>query len=174
MFGFALCCVGVHPQRTGAAGCAGSLCGCETCRAASRTPERLLGARVQVVGTERLLGPLKAQGYTLESLELLMLPMARSGAEPLGSMGNDAPLALLSERPKLTYDYFKQFFAQVSPALRGFGATLTCLPPRRACSSFCMVFLERSCDQELVSSHLQGASQTISSGVSARVQLCHR
>lgn len=49
----------------------------------------------------------------METLELLMVPMARTGAEPLGSMGNDAPLACMSHRPKLTYEYFKQIFAQV-------------------------------------------------------------
>ena len=43
---------------------------------------------------------------------MLMVPMARTGAEPLGSMGNDAPLACMSHRPKLTYEYFKQIFAQ--------------------------------------------------------------
>lgn len=56
---------------------------------------------------------LQAGGYTMETLELLMVPMARTGAEPLGSMGNDAPLACMSHRPKLTYEYFKQIFAQV-------------------------------------------------------------
>ena len=48
----------------------------------------------------------------METLELLMVPMARTGAEPLGSMGNDAPLAALSGRPRLSYEYFKQIFAQ--------------------------------------------------------------
>ena len=48
----------------------------------------------------------------METLEMLMVPMARTGAEPLGSMGNDAPLACMSHRPKLTYEYFKQIFAQ--------------------------------------------------------------
>ena len=57
----------------------------------------------------------QANGYTMETLEMLMLPMARTGAEPLGSMGNDAPLACMSHRPKLTYEYFKQIFAQVQP-----------------------------------------------------------
>jgi hypothetical protein len=56
---------------------------------------------------------IQAGGYTMETLELLMVPMARSGAEPLGSMGNDAPLACMSHRPKLLYEYFKQVFAQV-------------------------------------------------------------
>ena len=49
----------------------------------------------------------------METLEMLMVPMARTGAEPLGSMGNDAPLACMSHRPKLIYEYFKQIFAQV-------------------------------------------------------------
>lgn len=50
---------------------------------------------------------LRAFGYTREALEMLMLPMAKTGAEPLGSMGNDAALAVLSTRPKHTADYFK-------------------------------------------------------------------
>ena len=53
-------------------------------------------------------------GYTHEDLRLLMAPMAANGEEPLGSMGNDAALAVLSERPRLLYDYFKQLFAQVT------------------------------------------------------------
>lgn len=67
-------------------------------------------------GIRRLLKLLKAGGYTMETLELLMVPMARTGAEPLGSMGNDAPLACMSNRPKLPYEYFKQIFAQVRAA----------------------------------------------------------
>lgn len=58
--------------------------------------------------------------YTREALELLMAPMAASGAEPLGSMGNDAALAAMSNRPKQPFEYFKQLFAQASlehPAL---------------------------------------------------------
>ena len=53
-------------------------------------------------------------GYTIEELKVLIEPMARNGAEALGSMGTDTPLAVLSERPKLLYDYFKQLFAQVT------------------------------------------------------------
>ncbi len=53
-------------------------------------------------------------GYTLEDLRLLMAPMARTGDEAIGSMGNDAPLAVLSDRPQLLYNYFKQLFAQVT------------------------------------------------------------
>ncbi len=52
-------------------------------------------------------------GYTREGLEVLMAPMARTGAEPLGSMGNDAALAALSRRSRLPFEYFKQLFAQV-------------------------------------------------------------
>lgn len=69
-------------------------------------------------GLKSLLAPLTAFGYTMESVELLLLPMAKAAAEPLGSMGNDAPLAALSQRPKILYEYFKQLFAQVTnPAI---------------------------------------------------------
>src|SRR5215470_5337845 len=53
-------------------------------------------------------------GYTEEDLRVLLSPMARTGAEALGSMGSDTPLAVLSERPRLLYDYFSQLFAQVT------------------------------------------------------------
>ncbi len=53
-------------------------------------------------------------GYTTEDLKVLLGPMARTGAEPIGSMGTDTPLAVLSERPRLLYDYFAQLFAQVT------------------------------------------------------------
>jgi glutamate synthase (NADPH) large chain len=53
-------------------------------------------------------------GYTEEELNVLLKPMAGSGAEPIGSMGNDAPLAGISERPRQLYDYFTQLFAQVT------------------------------------------------------------
>ncbi|KAB5531638.1 hypothetical protein DKX38_018308 [Salix brachista] len=66
------------------------------------------------MGIRGLLAPLKAFGYTVEALEMLMLPMARDGDEPLGSMGNDAPLAVMSNREKLVFEYFKQMFAQVT------------------------------------------------------------
>lgn len=66
------------------------------------------------LAVRRLLAPLKAAGYTRETFDLLLLPMAVDGAEALGSMGNDAPLAPLSRRPKLLPEYFKQLFAQVT------------------------------------------------------------
>ena len=53
-------------------------------------------------------------GYTLEDLRIIMSPMAIDGYEALGSMGNDTPLAVLSDRPQLLYNYFKQLFAQVT------------------------------------------------------------
>ena len=56
----------------------------------------------------------RAFGYTEEDLRLLVAPMAQQGAEPIGSMGTDTSLAVLSDRPRLLYDYFKQLFAQVT------------------------------------------------------------
>ncbi len=53
-------------------------------------------------------------GYTFEELRLLLTPMARDGVEAVGAMGADTPLSVLSDRPKLLYDYFKQLFAQVT------------------------------------------------------------
>jgi glutamate synthase (ferredoxin) len=56
----------------------------------------------------------QAFGYTFEDLRIIMSPMAKDGVEPVGSMGNDTPLAVLSDRPQLLYNYFKQLFAQVT------------------------------------------------------------
>ncbi|VDC05998.1 unnamed protein product [Peniophora sp. CBMAI 1063] len=53
-------------------------------------------------------------GFTVEQLNLLMLPMVTDGKEPLGSMGNDAPLAAMATQPRIIYDYFRQLFAQVT------------------------------------------------------------
>ena len=53
-------------------------------------------------------------GYTEEELRVLLTPMARTGAEPIGSMGTDTPIAVLSDRPRLLFDYFTQLFAQVT------------------------------------------------------------
>ena len=55
-----------------------------------------------------------AFGYTHEDERLLLAPMARDGVEAIGSMGNDGALAVLSNKPRLLYDYFKQLFAQVT------------------------------------------------------------
>jgi len=56
----------------------------------------------------------QAFGYTFEELNLILTPMARDGVEPIGSMGNDTPPAVLSNKPQLLYNYFKQLFAQVT------------------------------------------------------------
>jgi glutamate synthase domain-containing protein 2/glutamate synthase domain-containing protein 3/glutamate synthase domain-containing protein 1 len=61
---------------------------------------------------------LRAFGYTHDELQLILGPMFEKGAEPIGSMGDDAPLAILSDRPQLLFSYFKQRFAQVTnPAI---------------------------------------------------------
>ncbi len=62
----------------------------------------------------RLVEHQRAFGYTAEELKMLVAPMAQDGIEPLGAMGNDSPLAVLSNKPKLLYNYFKQLFAQVT------------------------------------------------------------
>jgi glutamate synthase (NADPH) large chain len=56
----------------------------------------------------------RVHGYTEEELRVILAPMARAGSEPIGSMGTDTPLAVLSDRPRLVFDYFTQLFAQVT------------------------------------------------------------
>lgn len=63
---------------------------------------------------DTLLTRQQAFGYSLEDIKFLMAPMAGTGEEAVGSMGNDTPLACLSDRPQLLYNYFKQLFAQVT------------------------------------------------------------
>jgi glutamate synthase (NADPH) large chain len=65
-------------------------------------------------GSEELTTQQQLFGYTEEELRLLLAPMARTGAEPVGSMGTDTPIAVLSDRPRLLFDYFAQLFAQVT------------------------------------------------------------
>ncbi|MGH3905615.1 MAG: glutamate synthase large subunit [Pseudonocardiaceae bacterium] len=76
----------------------------------SRLPDR----RHVVQTHESVLHRQLVFGYTEEELRVLLAPMAATGAEPLGSMGTDTPLAALSQRPRLLYDYFVQLFAQVT------------------------------------------------------------
>jgi len=64
--------------------------------------------------TASLLELQRMHGYTLEDLKVILGPMATNAAEPIGSMGNDTPLAVLSDRPQLLSSYFKQLFAQVT------------------------------------------------------------
>jgi glutamate synthase domain-containing protein 1 len=66
------------------------------------------------VAHETVLERQRAFGYTGEDLRVLLAPMAIRGEEPIGSMGTDTPLAVLSRKPRLLYDYFKQLFAQVT------------------------------------------------------------
>ncbi len=61
-----------------------------------------------------LLDRQQAFGYTQEDIAVFLEPMSRTGEDPIGSMGTDTPLAVLSRRPRLLYDYFKQNFAQVT------------------------------------------------------------
>ncbi len=71
------------------------------------------------LGDRKALGQLqRAFGYTREELRVVLAPMAETGEEAVGSMGNDAPLAVLSDRPQLLFSYFRQLFAQVTnPAI---------------------------------------------------------
>ncbi|HTW99026.1 MAG TPA: glutamate synthase large subunit, partial [Acidimicrobiales bacterium] len=72
-------------------------------------PRRMLTPQhASVVRQQRLFG------VTAEELRLIVAPMARDGAEPIGSMGSDTPIAVLSDRPRLLFDYFSQLFAQVT------------------------------------------------------------
>jgi glutamate synthase (NADPH/NADH) large chain len=67
-----------------------------------------------VPSAEDLLAQQRTFGYTEEEVRIILSPMARTGAEPIGSMGTDTPVAALSDRPRLVYDYFTQLFAQVT------------------------------------------------------------
>jgi glutamate synthase (NADPH/NADH) large chain len=63
---------------------------------------------------DELLTQQRRHGYTEEELRVILTPMALTGAEPIGSMGTDTPIAVLSEKPRLVFDYFTQLFAQVT------------------------------------------------------------
>jgi len=71
----------------------------------------------ELPGADELTTLQRLAGYTEEELRVLLAPMARAGAEPIGSMGTDTPVAVLSDRPRLIYDYFTQLFAR-SPTRR--------------------------------------------------------
>ena len=70
--------------------------------------EALIPQHASVVQRQRVFG------YTTEEIKWITAPMARLGNEPIGSMGTDTPIAVLSQRPRLLFDYFKQLFAQVT------------------------------------------------------------
>ncbi len=73
-------------------------------------PDPLGGA----AGADALVDAQRLHGYTEEEVRVILGPMARTGAEPIGSMGTDTPVAVLSEQPRLVFDYFTQLFAQVT------------------------------------------------------------
>ncbi|MFZ2387037.1 MAG: glutamate synthase-related protein [Polaromonas sp.] len=79
---------------------------------ATKTPES--AAQAPVVSELSLLDRQQAFGYTQEDIKFLLSPMAANGEEAAGSMGNDSPLAVLSNKNKPLYNYFKQLFAQVT------------------------------------------------------------
>jgi len=69
-------------------------------------PERLTG--------QELISKMQAFGYTAETMNFMLLPLIKADKDPIGSMGNDAALACLSDQPRMLYDYFHQIFAQVT------------------------------------------------------------
>src|SRR3989339_1202364 len=80
--------------------------------------ENLPAAKAELKEKESLLTLQKAFGYTREDIKFILRPMAETGNEPVGSMGNDTPHAVLSKNSQLLYNYFKQLFAQVTnPAI---------------------------------------------------------
>ena len=76
--------------------------------------EDLPASAARPTSRESLLDRQQAFGYTQEDIKFLMSPMAQAGEEGIGSMGNDSPLAVLSDKDKPLYNYFKQLFAQVT------------------------------------------------------------
>jgi len=80
--------------------------------------ELAVPADVPGLDSDTLMPRLRAFGYTRESLDFMLIPMVHEQRDPVGSMGNDSALACLSDQPRLSYDYFKQLFAQVTnPAI---------------------------------------------------------
>ncbi|WP_081759342.1 glutamate synthase large subunit [Thioalkalivibrio sp. HK1] len=77
-----------------------------------------LPSDVPGLDSDRLMARMQAFGYTAETMQFMLLPLVRELRDPLGSMGNDSALAVMSERPRMLYDYFRQLFAQVTnPAI---------------------------------------------------------
>lgn len=75
-------------------------------------------ASVEGYDKETLLHRMQAFGYTIETMHVMLQPLVKELRDPLGSMGNDAALAVMSDKPRMIYDYFKQRFAQVTnPAI---------------------------------------------------------
>ena len=75
-------------------------------------------AKIKKDSSKDLIKRMKSFGYTTETMQFMLMPLVSELRDPLGSMGNDAALACLSDKPRLIYDYFKQLFAQVTnPAI---------------------------------------------------------
>ncbi len=87
-------------------------------RSSIKCPD-LKADHTRLIDDERaLINRMKGFGYTVEDVERILSPMLTEGKEPIGSMGDDTPLAILSTKPRLLYSYFKQRFAQVTnPAI---------------------------------------------------------
>ncbi len=84
----------------------------------SELPETPEGSLPESPGPEEILCLQQAHGYTSETLKFILEPMVSDGQEPVGSMGDDSPQAVLSDRPRVLTDYFRQEFAQVTnPAI---------------------------------------------------------
>ncbi len=77
-------------------------------------PEASGAPPVEYFDADELLKQQQSFGYTIEDLKMILAPMATNGQEPVGSMGTDTPLAVLSNKSQLLYNYFKQLFAQVT------------------------------------------------------------
>ena len=76
------------------------------------------GSETHGFDPDTLLARMQAFGYTIETMQFMLLPLIRQLRDPVGSMGNDSALACLSDKPRMVYDYFKQLFAQVTnPAI---------------------------------------------------------
>ncbi len=78
------------------------------------SPQAFQKAELGLVDNSQFLGLQTAFGYTAEDVDMIIQPMAMQGKEPTFCMGDDIPLAVLSDKPHLLYDYFKQRFAQVT------------------------------------------------------------
>ncbi|QDU80391.1 Ferredoxin-dependent glutamate synthase 1 [Polystyrenella longa] len=72
------------------------------------------GDTPELFSEDELLRKMQAFGYSLETIQFFLLPLLKAKKDPIGSMGNDAAIACLSDQPRMLYDYFKQLFAQVT------------------------------------------------------------
>ena len=83
---------------------------------ANRIPLRQVAGQAQEPSVDHatLIPRMQAFGYTIETMHFMLQPMVREHRDPVGSMGNDSTLAVLSDKPRMLYDYFRQLFAQVT------------------------------------------------------------